>query len=49
MIIPFLLPLTMLYQFITRFFLVSTALILMVTGSCLPAQAGGIEPYISRY
>ncbi|MGB3759021.1 MAG: photosystem II cytochrome PsbV2 [Rivularia sp. (in: cyanobacteria)] len=49
MIIPFLLPLMMLYQFISRFFLVSTAVILTVTANCLPAQAGGIEHYISRY
>lgn len=39
----------MLYQFISRFLLVSTAVIFMAAGSCLPAQAGGVEPYISRY
>ncbi len=39
----------MLYRFITRFFLVSTAVLLIVTGTCLPAQAAAIEPYIKRY
>ena len=39
----------MLYQFISRFLLVSTAVIFVGLSSCLPAQAGGIEPYISRY
>lgn len=39
----------MLYKFLTRFLLASTAVILTVTSICLPAQAGGIEPYISRY
>ena len=39
----------MLYKFIARFFLVSTAIILTVTANCSPVQAGRIEPYISRY
>ncbi len=39
----------MLYKFTTRFLLVSTVVILTVTANCLPVQAGGIEPYISRY
>jgi photosystem II cytochrome c550 len=39
----------MLYQFITRFLLVSAAVLLILTDTCLPAKAGAIEPYISRY
>ena len=34
---------------LTRFFLVSVAVLLIVTNISLPAQAAGIEPYISRY
>ncbi|MEB3215276.1 MAG: photosystem II cytochrome PsbV2 [Nostocales cyanobacterium 94392] len=37
------------YSFLTRLFLLSVALLLIITANCLPAQAGGIEPYVKRY
>ena len=38
----------MLYR-LTRFFFVWAVVLLIVSNICSPAQAGGIEPYITRY
>ncbi|AFY58739.1 photosystem II cytochrome PsbV2 [Rivularia sp. PCC 7116] len=40
---------TMLYRFTIRLIFVAIAVLITVSSNCIPAQAAGIEPYISRY